>query len=323
MTRQPPAPQEAGVRRGDAQPRPATPVADLIHGLDRPATGIQIAGEDRKTHSRADRARSGQQDCGLPVARSSPWTCSSTSRRIRGSSGGRDASSASRRAVAAAGPARCGVTTAGENRVHGFIDLVMDRPAPVGHTRLPLHQLRGRTISACYAPRHASVSGSALRGGVLVDLTANRPYGAFGHRQSYSSRGRGDPPARQGRWSPGEFRSWLRGLAQDGDHSAWPISPTTSAMTACRPDAPAGQDRRDEAIRRGGEMARPTFRWPPDALTAQQAETARRVAALTDVPPIGTATDEPHGSSAARLAWSRRQARVVELLRPRSSASAA
>ncbi len=190
-----------------------------------------------------------------------------------------------------------------------FIDLVMDRLArdPAMH----VYHYAGYEAGAIkrLMQRHATRVDAVdriLRGGVLVDLYNVVRQGIRASVESYSIKRieKFYLPARQGPvteagFSVVAYETWLK----DGD-----AQHLTDLADYNRDDCVSTwllrgwlEERRVEAIGRGWPMDRPTIQdgLPSEAQTAQQAETARRVDALTrDVP-----ADRSMASDEQRNRW--------------------
>lgn len=298
--------QEAGIptRRMLAALEPATPVADLNpRTLDRLRlqAGIQVAGEDRKTLLyELIEPLPGEPGRGLALLpdpspldvffdiEADPWIESGGLEYLLGVV-----------EVVRGEPvyqARWGHDRAGEKAAfESFIDLVMDRLArdPGMH----VYHYAGYEAGAIkrLMQRHGTRVDEVdrlLRGGILVDLYNVVRQGVRASVESYSIKKieKFYLPAREGPvteagFSVVAYETWLKDRDQQHLTDLADYNRDDCVSTWMLRDWLEG--RRAEAIELGWPMDRPTILdgLPTEALTGQQAETARRVAALTaDIP---------------------------------------
>ncbi|MDQ3127291.1 MAG: TM0106 family RecB-like putative nuclease [Chloroflexota bacterium] len=312
--------QEAGVptRRGLATLDPATAVADLNpRTLDRLRlqAGIQVAGEDGRTllyqliEPVPDEPGRGLALLPEPSPldlffdiEADPWMENGGLEYLLGVVAVDDGSAGYR---ALWGHDRAGEKAAFET----FIDLVMERLArdPTMH----VYHYAGYETGAIkrLMQRHATRVDEVdrlLRGGILVDLYNVVRQGVRASVESYSIKRieKFYLPAREGPvteagFSVVAYETWLR----DGD-----AQHLTDLADYNRDDCVSTwllrnwlEDRRREAIARGWPMDRPAVDdgLPGEKQSAQQAETARRVDALT----IGVPADRSTATPEQRDRW--------------------
>lgn len=204
-----------------------------------------------------------------------------------------------------------------------FIDLVMDRLArdPGMH----VYHYAGYESGAIkrLMQRHATREDEVdriLRGGVLIDLYNVVRQGVRASVESYSIKriekfylGKREGPVTEAGFSVVAYETWVR----DGDpqHLVDLADYNRDDCVSTRMLRDWLEDRRREAIARGWSMERPTQEdgLPSDNQSAQQAETARRVTALTvDVPADRTDISDDQRERwllAQLLDWHRRDAK--------------